>query len=100
MTTARFVLVLLAVLARGSGSHSGITSASGSYSGITSATAHSDVAGPEEDVHDELLETVTEAEPISTASDPLSNANLDTLAREVAHAQQQPSHEQEEVLAG
>ena len=85
MTTARFVLVLLAVLARGSGSHSGITSASGSYSGITSATAHSDVAGSE-DVHDELLETVTEAEPISTASDPLSNANLDTLAREVAHA--------------
>ena len=71
---------LLAVLARGSGSHSGITSASDSYSGITSATAHSNVAGSE-DVHDELLETVTEAEPISTASDPLSSANLDTLAR-------------------
>ena len=86
--TARFVLVLLAVLARSSGSYSGITSTLGSYSGLTSATAHSDVAGPE-DVHDELLETVTdssEAEPISTASDPLSSANLDTLAREVAHA--------------
>ena len=51
MTTARFVLVLLAVLARGSGSHSGITSASGSYSGITSATAHSDVASGDSSVN-------------------------------------------------